>query len=716
MDDRANDDEAMEMGFIGSLEPEVGDVVAELMLSQLGGSKRRIKDARRGYKHLVSEIYSPPRVTAEIRKSRTRHLLPGFALDLTVLDPSDGLPWDFNLEAKREKARRMVREQRPYLLIGSPECRAFSTWQALNESRAADPERLRREKIKAQIHIDFVASLYREQLEGDRFFLHEHPRWATSWRITSISELLEVPGVELVHTDQCQFGAEARRGGRKGSPVKKPTGFLTNSPALARALARRCEGQRGSCTRPKGGSHVICEGVVARDAAVYPRELCRAVLRGITAQLREDRRLQPGCYGLQALNDDEEAVRSALGPEQGFSGKYRDDLTGQVLKDTLVQEARRKELEYFLKKGVWRKVPRHRARQLSGRLPISVRWVDVNKGDEIHPNYRSRLVARQIKALDKSGATYFAPAPPLEALRTVLSMAMTEVGDHKPDWRPNSPTRTQVSFVDVSRAYFNAKVDKDAPPCFVELPPEDSDRDTMCGELLRHMYGTRMAADGWQEEYSMLLIRLGFEQGKACPNVFFHRSRDISCSVHGDDFTSSGPADALDWLEAEVGREYEITVGPRLGPGPHDAKEARALNRVVRWLDDRIEYEADPRQAERLMAECGLDGCKSMTTPGVQPTFRELEEDKELQQKLHTAFRGASARGNYLSADRVDCQFACKEICRWMAKPTEHSWKSLKRLCRYLAGLPRFVYVYRKQKVDCVDIHTDTNWAGCPKT
>ena len=96
---------------------------------------------------------------------------------------------------------------------------------------------------------------------------------------------------------------------------------------------------------------MICEGVVARDAAVYPRELCRAVLRGITAQLREDRRLQPGCYGLQALNDDEEAVRSALGPEQGFSGKYRDDLTGQVLKDTLVQEARRKELEYFLKNG-----------------------------------------------------------------------------------------------------------------------------------------------------------------------------------------------------------------------------------------------------------------------------------------------------------------------------------------------------------------------------
>ena len=188
------------------------------------------------------------------------------------------------------------------------------------------------------------------------------------------------------------------------------------------------------------------------------------------------------------------------------------------------------------------------------------------------PNYRSRLVARQLKAHDKSGETYFAPARPLEALRTVLSLAMTRIGSHQPIWDPMSPNRTQISFIDIKRAYFNAKIDREAAPCFVQLLSEDADHETMVGELIRHMYGTRMAADGWQEEYSTFLVELGFTQGMGHPNVFKHHSRNIACSVHGDDSTASGPCDDLDWYEQEVGKKYEITVGPRLGPGPNDAK------------------------------------------------------------------------------------------------------------------------------------------------
>ncbi len=190
--------------------------------------------------------------------------------------------------------------------------------------------------------------------------------------------------------------------------------------------------------------------------------------------------------------------------------------------------------------------------------------------------------------------------------------------------------------------------------------------------------------------------------------------REESCA--GDDFTSSGPSDELDWLEASIGSEYEITIGPRLGPGPNDAKEARALNRVIRWCDDHVEYEADPRQVERLVAECGLEGSKSVATPGVKPTFKELSEDTPLPQHLHTAFRGAAARSNYLAADRIDGQYACKEVCRWMANPTAHAWRALKRVCRYLNGVPRLVYRFHQQEVRCIDVYTDTDWAGCPKT
>ena len=61
-----------------------------------------------------------------------------------------------------------------------------------------------------------------------------------------------------------------------------------------------------------------------------------------------------------------------------------------------------------------------------------------------------------------------------------------------------------MSFVDISRAYFNAKCDPDKPT-YVELPPEDPDHGRMCGLLQRHMYGTRAAADGWQREYARTL-------------------------------------------------------------------------------------------------------------------------------------------------------------------------------------------------------------------
>ena len=161
-------------------------------------------------------------------------------------------------------------------------------------------------------------------------------------------------------------------------------------------------------------------------------------------------------------------------------------------------EARAKELKYFCEKGVWIKRPRQEAFAMTGRAPISVRWVDVNKGDDLHPKYRSRLVARQLKATDRSGKSFFAPTPPLEALRTVISLAATTTGSWKPCYDPTSNRRTQIGMLDISRAYFNAKVDAGVHT-YVQLPPEDRDCGALCGKLLRHMYGTRAAADGWQE-------------------------------------------------------------------------------------------------------------------------------------------------------------------------------------------------------------------------
>ena len=162
----------------------------------------------------------------------------------------------------------------------------------------------------------FVVTLYEEQVDGGRYFLHEHPLYADSRELECVRKLSNTPEVQRVHGDQCQFGAQIRSGQFKGSPTKKPTGFLTNSPKLAEVLARRCSGTGGECSRNLGGRHRHLTGRHAAEAAKYPKELCRAVIQGISQQLRADNLLKDGCFGVQ-VPDDEAAIEQMIrGPKQ----------------------------------------------------------------------------------------------------------------------------------------------------------------------------------------------------------------------------------------------------------------------------------------------------------------------------------------------------------------------------------------------------------------
>ena len=61
----------------------------------------------------------------------------------------------------------------------------------------------------------------------------------------------------------------------------------------------------------------------------------------------DDDLLNDGCFGVQAPDDDAAVERELRGPTTGYSGKCSGDLTGQVLNDPLVVEARAKKLAFF---------------------------------------------------------------------------------------------------------------------------------------------------------------------------------------------------------------------------------------------------------------------------------------------------------------------------------------------------------------------------------
>ena len=88
-------------------------------------------------------------------------LSPGHSLDST-----NG--WDFTVEAHRKKAWNLVKQTKPYMLIGSPPCTMFSMLQELNKHmHRDDPEWMgeieKRWRVAVQ-HIDFCVQVYRLQL------------------------------------------------------------------------------------------------------------------------------------------------------------------------------------------------------------------------------------------------------------------------------------------------------------------------------------------------------------------------------------------------------------------------------------------------------------------------------------------------------------------------------------------------------------------------
>ena len=63
------------------------------LLCTLGVSTKSFqRENRAARRRMVAELYSPPRVTRAISAMPRSELLAGFALDVTCVDPDDGLP------------------------------------------------------------------------------------------------------------------------------------------------------------------------------------------------------------------------------------------------------------------------------------------------------------------------------------------------------------------------------------------------------------------------------------------------------------------------------------------------------------------------------------------------------------------------------------------------------------------------------------------------
>ena len=83
-----------------------------------------------------------------------------------------------------------------------------------------------------------------------------------------------------------------------------------------------------------------------------------------------------------------------------------DDVHGGVLPYDAVKAARMEEVSYMQKRGIWTVVSVSECMGM-GKTPVSVRWVDTDKGID-KPDLRSRLVARDFNTGEKGRDDLFA--------------------------------------------------------------------------------------------------------------------------------------------------------------------------------------------------------------------------------------------------------------------------------------------------------------------
>ena len=114
----------------------------------------------------VSEVYSQSRIA---QQAAMQKLQLGWSLDLTMDDPVTGKAWNMGDPATRSRVRSLVRDTKPFMLIGSSPCTMFSSLQNMRRGARNTPQ-LARDLEIAKKHVRFCMQLYKMQADGGSYF------------------------------------------------------------------------------------------------------------------------------------------------------------------------------------------------------------------------------------------------------------------------------------------------------------------------------------------------------------------------------------------------------------------------------------------------------------------------------------------------------------------------------------------------------------------
>ena len=217
--------------------------------------------------------------------------------------------------------------------------------------------------------------------------------------------------------------------------------------------------------------HVHLVNGRAKMARIYPPKLVTATLKAVKKQMELDGEYRnvnyvdvgpnpeavgPSPEEYVELEEYEEefypkVTNKIVGSESSSSEEqiYYDDIAGVQLSTEGVLAARKEELDWLKKAEVHEKRTIEECWNETGKAPITLKWIDRNKGDSVKPNYRSRIVVREVKKQHGAlpGHVLFSNMPPLEAAKILCSELTTKKNSKK-----GKPLK--LALYDTLRAHF----------------------------------------------------------------------------------------------------------------------------------------------------------------------------------------------------------------------------------------------------------------------
>eukprot|EP00435_Cladocopium_sp_Y103_P046990 s1741_g13.t1 len=238
------------------------DDLNEVALAKSQKTKlRRACQANACFSVDVAEVFSPPRIAAEAKK---QGLSAGGSYDLQT-------GYDLLDRGDVQRMWRELEEDDPELVVNTPPCTAFSPLQEWNLPRM-DFDKAVVLIGEGMEHLETASDVALWQHQRGKVFLFEHPRPSKAWDEPPLQRLLSLDGIYVCVSDMCMYGMRVHE-----ELNKKATQWVTNSWHIAMELQRRCSGDHPH--------EPLIHGKAAK-AAIYPPQLCKAVVRGLKRHLR----------------------------------------------------------------------------------------------------------------------------------------------------------------------------------------------------------------------------------------------------------------------------------------------------------------------------------------------------------------------------------------------------------------------------------------------